>query len=231
MIHSFTRLPCNPSPFVSHPKGVGDKRRRCGKGRGRRRRHLKRIRKICHHPPPVAIGSLGGLTPPPMEPQPKMVLIMRIEISNKTKLNDMPEPLSKTIQDRLTFQNPKWVENNRMGRWNGETPRDIHCYENGAHGGLIVLRGVTGQVLSMCKRAGISIDFVDSTRSLDPVDIKFNGKMRPYQKEAVNGMLAKRFGILDAPTSRGKTIIGLHLIATGISNLRTAITTRLRDRR
>ena len=138
---------------------------------------------------------------------------MKIEITNKTRLTNVPDYLSKMIRDRLTLPNPRWIDNNRMGRWNGDTPNKIRCYENDASGGLFVPRGFTGQVFALCRKAYLSIDLVDCTRMLDPVDIQFKGSLRPYQIKAVKKILTKRFGALHAPTGAGKTVVGLALIA------------------
>lgn len=34
-----------------------------------------------------------------------------------------PAYLIDEIKKRLNFQNPAWIENENMGRWNGNTPK------------------------------------------------------------------------------------------------------------
>jgi len=63
---------------------------------------------------------------------------MQIEISNKLVLRDLSDYLFDEIPERLSFQNPKWIENEKMGRWNGETPRTLYFYDYDDADSLIV---------------------------------------------------------------------------------------------
>jgi superfamily II DNA or RNA helicase len=138
---------------------------------------------------------------------------MEISISNHARLTGLPASLRKAILDRLTFVNPKWLENERLGRWNGDTDREVRCYETDSTGGLIVPRGFTSQLITMCRKAGAAIHMVDCTRALDPVEINFKGQLRPFQAQAMADILPKRFGTLSAPTGSGKTVMALAVIA------------------
>ena len=53
---------------------------------------------------------------------------MKITISNKLHLTQMPEQLRSELAAQLQFLNPKWVENDRMGRWNRHTPKILKYY-------------------------------------------------------------------------------------------------------
>ena len=44
-------------------------------------------------------------------------------------VHHIPSPLQREFKYRLTISNPVFEENERMGRWNGNTPRFFHCYE------------------------------------------------------------------------------------------------------
>ena len=65
---------------------------------------------------------------------------MKITVSNKLKLSDIPKKLCHAVCERLKIQNPKWIENNKMGRWNGNTPEHLRFYEKTDNGGLIAPR-------------------------------------------------------------------------------------------
>jgi hypothetical protein len=47
---------------------------------------------------------------------------MKITITNNLELSDIPKKLYHTVCEKLIIQNPKWLENNKMGRWNGNAP-------------------------------------------------------------------------------------------------------------
>ena len=120
---------------------------------------------------------------------------MEITISNKVILQDVPTELKRELTDRLTFTNPKWLENNRMGRWNGKTPKYLSCYEQ-TQGGLLIPRGYTRQLMGLCKRDGLQYDIDDQRRVLPEVEFKFQGQLRPFQEIAVKDILKRDFGTL-----------------------------------
>jgi len=65
----------------------------------------------------------------------------------------------------------------------------------------------------MAKKHGSSFNLDDKTRALQPVSFQFKGKLRDYQDQTANAVLHRRFGVLQAPTGSGKTVIALHIIA------------------
>lgn len=138
---------------------------------------------------------------------------MKITISNKLTLEDTPFELKGDLQDRLTFENPKWLENERMGYWQGETPRVLKFYQRNLDGNLVVPRGFARQLLFLCRRHGVTFEIDDQRRTLPDVNFQFHGRLRPFQVEAVKSMTARDFGTVSAPTGSGKTIMALWVIA------------------
>lgn len=124
-----------------------------------------------------------------------------------------PEPLAQAVMQTLSFTNPKWVENDRMGRWNKNTPKTLKYYERTRSGKLILPRGFIREMIELCRRHGIDFEIDDRRRILDPVDFAFSGDLHPFQQQAADRMLTKEFGTLQAPTGSGKTVIALHIIA------------------
>lgn len=137
---------------------------------------------------------------------------MKIEISNRLTISNAPEWYEEELEDRLTFQNPKWTENEKHGRWNGKTPEFIECFERSGSG-LTLPRGYAAKLIDRTRREGLTFTLEDRRRVLPEVDFDFGGELRPYQTEAVGKMLEKDFGTLAAPTGSGKTIMGLAIIA------------------
>jgi superfamily II DNA or RNA helicase len=113
----------------------------------------------------------------------------------------------------LEIPNPRWLENQRLGRWNLNVPKTLRFYEQGENSDLIIPRGLIRQVLVLCRKHDITIDFKDERRRLDPIDISFEGSLKSFQDHAVNAVSKKEFATLSAPTGSGKTVIGLALIA------------------
>lgn len=137
---------------------------------------------------------------------------MEITINNKLKLSDVPKKLHHTVCGKLTILNPKWIENNKMGRWNGGTPKHLRFYEK-TDSGLIAPRGFTRQLLGMACKHNVSYQIEDQRRILPEIDLVFHGKLRPFQEQAVTDILSRDFGVLNAATGSGKTVMALYIIA------------------
>jgi len=138
---------------------------------------------------------------------------MKIQINNKLSVQGAPVSFQKALKKRLTIQNPKWIENNRMGRWNGGTPARLRFYEKTDNGGLIAPRGFTRQLISMAHKHNVSYRIDDQRRSLPEIDLTFQGKLKPFQEQAVTDILSRDFGTLSAATGSGKTVMALYIIA------------------
>jgi len=138
---------------------------------------------------------------------------VKITIANKIYLSDIPEQTRFAIMERLMFENPKWVELERLGKWTGSTPKVLTFYEETENGGLIIPRGFVGQLLRLCRKRNVRYQLDDRRRTLPEMDFSFTGKLKTFQQEAVKAMLVKDFGTLSAPTGSGKTVMALCMIA------------------
>ncbi len=56
-------------------------------------------------------------------------------------------------------------------------------------------------------------EIVDNRRLLDEVDYRFTGNLRDYQQRALEAMAARSFGVLEAGTGSGKTVMAIALMA------------------
>ncbi len=138
---------------------------------------------------------------------------MVITLRNQIHLADAPPDIRSAITGQLGFLNPKWRENERMGRTNFGTPKYLRFYETAGESGLILPRGYMRPLINQLKAAGIDWELVDRRRTLPPVEIPFIGTLKPFQDRALAELTAKEFGVLRAPTGAGKTVIALAVIA------------------
>ncbi len=134
-------------------------------------------------------------------------------IANKLRLSNIPEEIRIHLMEQMQFLNPKWIENNRMGRWNKGTPKTLKFYRKLPGGGLAIPRGFMRQLILLCRRHEEPVEIEDRRRKLDAFDFSFQGVLKPFQQTAVNVMLARDFGTLSAPTGSGKTVMALYMIA------------------
>ncbi len=141
------------------------------------------------------------------------VLPIQLTLKDRLRITGMPEDLRNEVMEKLSFDNPKWIENHRMGRWNRGTPKILKFYAKAAGHALIVPRGCIRQIIHLCSQHSATYEIADHRRELAPVAYCFSGSLRPYQQIAVNRMLKKDFGTMSAPTGSGKTIMALYMIA------------------
>ena len=109
--------------------------------------------------------------------------------------------------------NPKWLENQRMGRWNRGTKKILRYYRRFGKNGIRIPRGYARQLLLLLKREHIPYQLEDRRRAMPSVEFSFTGTLKSFQSAAVADMVKKDFGTLSAPTGSGKTVMGLKLIA------------------
>lgn len=138
---------------------------------------------------------------------------LKITIKENLQLKNVPPELMETLVEKLQFPNPKWLENDRMGRWNRGTPRVLKFYDKVGRTGLWIPRGYIRHLINLCRRQDIQFRIDDQRRRLKPVNFTFSGRLKPFQKVAVDKMLAKDFGTLSSATGSGKTVMALYIIA------------------
>ncbi|WP_373499962.1 DEAD/DEAH box helicase [Desulfococcus sp.] len=138
---------------------------------------------------------------------------MKISITSELILSEVPASIEEEIKGRLVFLNPKWSENERLGRWNRDTPKYVTAYEKTRTGNLVVPRGFVRQLLLMCRSRGVPCEIDDRRRAVEGAAFSFHGTLKPFQQQAAEGMLKREFGVLSAPTGSGKTVIALYMIA------------------
>jgi superfamily II DNA or RNA helicase len=137
---------------------------------------------------------------------------MKITIANELQITDAPEPLLRKIRDTFTIENTRWIDNARMSRWNGETDHWLAFYENRTCG-VAIPRGAMGLILFFCKEMGIWYQIIDQRRTLPELGFIFSAILKGYQQQAANEILGRDFGVLQAPTGSGKTVMALSIIA------------------
>ena len=137
---------------------------------------------------------------------------MKIEISQNLHLTEIPSDFCRKIRDTFTLENPVYLDNAKMGRWQGRTDHWLTFYENHLDG-LKIPRGAMGLILFFCREMDIRYQIIDKRRTLPEVGFTFAGQLKPFQQKAVTAMIRKDFGTLSAATGSGKTVMALAMVA------------------
>ena len=155
---------------------------------------------------------------------------MNILISNKIRIDDPTPGLKHWVQREYTIDNPEYITRVRLNKWLGGTPKKLKLYEE--YDNTILLPYGCLQALYIYLIHAEDLTKVTTSSKLNvhaTADWEGNTIIpRDYQEIAVNAMVFHKFGILKAPCSSGKTIMG-HLIAqkTGMRTLWLTHTTAL----
>jgi superfamily II DNA or RNA helicase len=138
---------------------------------------------------------------------------LTITITNCLQLKNVPPDILETLTEKLEFLNPKWLENDRLGRWNRGTPKLLKFYDKVGKSGLWIPRGYMRQLILLCRREKLTHEIDDRRNALPPLSYSFNGQLKPFQQTAVDDMLSRDFGTLSSATGSGKTVMALYILA------------------
>ena len=117
------------------------------------------------------------------------------------------------------FQNPEFYRAQAMRLSTYGKPRVVACAEDHPnHVGLP--RGCQDDACEMLTRLGIRPVVRDERQGGRPLDVDFQGELRPEQERAAEALAAHDTGVLAATTAFGKTVIAAWLIARrGVNTL------------
>lgn len=139
---------------------------------------------------------------------------VRLSVHHECCLENAPPSLLATLRAELTIDNPKYQDAKRFGRWIGKKLKPQLFFFREENGRFCFPRGFGNRAVRLCRRqTGVSPQLVDERRLLPPIDLTFRGTLRPYQETAVTAVLAHSFGVLEASTGSGKTVMALAVIA------------------
>jgi superfamily II DNA or RNA helicase len=140
---------------------------------------------------------------------------MKVEISNEIRIypfTALPDRAQIELKECFSFANPAYLENERLGFSNWDTPERIIGYRIEGNA-MIVPRGAITRVVGILRSNNVMYGLVDHRRDLPEVSFRFRGELRDYQIEAVKAMEARDFGVLCAPPGSGKTVAAAFLIS------------------
>lgn len=143
---------------------------------------------------------------------------LNFELRDKVYLSgDIADSTLDDICRGLTIYNQQIDKLERLGRYTGDVERWIKYYsrKENEENVLIFPRGYALSAYQICtkKYDKESIRIIDNRLLMQKVDLKFTGRLRPFQIEAVETMLNHSDGIVVFPTGGGKTVTMLNLIS------------------
>ncbi len=139
---------------------------------------------------------------------------MCLTVNRECSLTGAPPALLVAIRAALTIDNPKYLAAKQYSRWIGKQLQAQLFFFREEQGRIYFPRGFGNQAVRICRQqTGSQPAIVDQRRLVPEIDLSFQGELRPYQHQAVDAVLAHSFGVLEAGTGSGKTVMALNLIA------------------
>ena len=131
----------------------------------------------------------------------------------------LPPGLRNRLLRLAAFQNPDFYRAQARRLPTFGKPRIIHCAEDGPKH-LALPRGCLAETQDMLTSLGIKPALRDERFGGTPIDVRFQGELRPEQQLAANALAAHDIGVLAATTAFGKTVVAAWLIARrGVNTL------------
>src|SRR5947208_4707821 len=124
----------------------------------------------------------------------------------------LPPGLRNRLLRVAAFQNPEFYKTQAMRLPTYDKPRIIGCAEEHPHH-IGVPRGCLDDVRQVLADLNIRSVIHDARYGGQPLEVTFQGQLRPEQKLAADAMLKHEIGVLSATTAFGKTVIAAWLIA------------------
>ncbi len=143
-----------------------------------------------------------------------MAPTLTLTVSNDAFLEGLDLRLEKELTALLTIANPRYLKAKKYGRWIGKSLKPTLRYCSPEPGGLRFPRGFANRAVLLCReRTGADPQIIDRRRLLAEVEFSFAGELRRYQREAVAAADSHSFGVVEAGTGSGKTVMALAITA------------------
>ena len=137
-----------------------------------------------------------------------------LTVGAQASLHGASPTLAEALRQQLTIDNPEYLEAKKYSRWMGKKLKPHLYFYIERNGTLTFPRGYANHAILLARKfMRQDPKIIDQRQSCDLVEFNFLGELRPYQEEAVNAITRHDFGVLEAGTGSGKTIIALAVIA------------------
>ncbi len=188
--------------------------RRCNKITGVRLVNMDEDAKIPWLLPPSRTAKM----PPLAAPLPESLDLVLADQLYFAKA-DLTPSLHNHLVRIAAFQNPEFHRTQAMRLPTYGFPRIIACSEEyPEHIGLP--RGCLSEIHELLAEHNIKLNVTDQRNAGMPIDVAFQGELRPEQHDAVKKLMAHDTGVLAATTAFGKTVVAAWMVTKrGVNTL------------
>ena len=141
----------------------------------------------------------------------------RLQVTLGDQIYIAKDGLPPALRNRLlriaAFQNPEFYKAQAMRLPTFDKPRIIACAEDHPEH-FAFPRGCLEEVHFLLSDSGAEIEVRDERFAGEPLDVAFQGELRPDQQTAASAILAHDTGVLSATTAFGKTVVAAYLVGS-----------------
>lgn len=134
---------------------------------------------------------------------------MPFVVSNDIRLSPVDRTVERWCREHLTIKNPEYEKKVRLGKWIGNTPKELFLYE--VNGDELIIP--FGCLKELYKEFSNRIQFLPVFKPIDRTFYNSTIKLYGYQENAVLDALRARNGVIVMPCGAGKTQTALELIS------------------
>lgn len=140
--------------------------------------------------------------------------IMKIILADGVYINtaNLGVRIQNRIRELAAFSNPEFYKNQAMGLSNFANARYIYLGKD-ENDYIKIPRGLLENVTEQCDRVGIEYHIEDNRCTGREINVSFNGQLKDSQIPAVEALVEKDNGILNAATAFGKTVVCCNVVA------------------
>lgn len=106
--------------------------------------------------------------------------MITVRVTNRLEVGQidrLPAHVLKQIKNRLSLQNPAYLEAEKRGFWTGNLEREIKGYE--VDGDRLI---IPRELMGILHRAGVRFQMEDRRRVLPEVAFEFLGTLKDFQQ-------------------------------------------------
>lgn len=126
-------------------------------------------------------------------------------IKNKATIAGLNSTQKQIVRDKLSLTNPKFIQVSQLGKSVFGVPKTLTFWTDHKDSIEVPVGFIPSFLQFVDVKENNIIDGRFEGQSLK--NLKFKGNLYPYQEKAVNSMMDKTIGVIQAPTGSGKTVM------------------------
>ena len=126
--------------------------------------------------------------------------------------SNLPNDLAQRLKYATTFENPKYKEARKFGRYYRHIPPMIYSYKEDDEY-LYLPRFFYKRIIDILEKRNIDYTTIDARVLHKDINISNNIVLRDSQIPIANSLKGKEDGLIVAPPGSGKTVLGMYLIS------------------